>query len=463
MDDAALAFAGLARQVELVAAGEVSPQELVELALRRIEAIDPRLNAFSTVYAERARIDAEQAAARLRAGNRRPLLGVPVAIKEDMQVAGQPTLFGHGVPTVREPADAEIVRRLREAGAIVIGKTNVPELTQWPFTESAAWGATRNPWDLTRTPGGSSGGSAAAVAAGLVPAATASDGLGSIRIPAACSGLFGLKAQKGRVPIGPKTTDAWHGLVHYGTVTRTVRDTALFLDAVADRPSWGSFSEAAARVPEPLRVAVSLKVPPPVMAKVDPPVREAVEQTAALLRGLGHTVVERDPDYDAGAMLRALGRYFRGIDDDARATGRPDLLERRTQAMARVGRLIPRSVVARSKAEEAALAARLDRLFDEVDVLLTPVLTTLPLRVGQYEGRGALWTFNGVSRFVPFPGVWNVTGNPAASVPAGFTPDGVPLAVQLVTRSGDEATLLSLAAQIEAERPWADRHPDLRP
>jgi amidase len=461
MDDVALAFSGLARQAELVAAGEVTPRELVELSLRRIERLDPRLNAFSAVYAERALVDAEQAAGRLGAGDRRPLLGVPVAVKEDMYVAGQPTVYGHGVPVPPAKADSEIVKRLRDAGAIVIGKTKVPEITIWPFTESATWGVTRNPWDVARTPGGSSGGSASAVAAGLVGAATASDGLGSIRIPAACCGLFGLKAQKGRVPIGPKGDDAWHGLVHYGTVTRTVRDTALFLDVVADRPSWGTFGEAAGRVPQPLRVAVSMKVPPPLMASVDPQVAEAVEGTAALLRGLGHTVIERDPDYDAAAMLRGVGRYLRGIYDDVQATGRPDLLERRTQGMARLGRLTPGRVVARSRAEETEVTERIGRLWDDVDVLLTPVLTSLPLPVGTFEGRGALWTFNGVGRFVPYPGPWNMTGQPAASVPAGFTKEGVPLAVQLVARTGDEATLLSLAAQMEAERPWADRHPAL--
>lgn len=461
MDDAALAFAGLARQAELVAAGEVSPQELVGLALRRIERLDPHLNAFSAVYAERARIDALQAAGRLGAGDRRPLLGVPVAVKEDMDVAGEPTTHGHGIRRPPAVADSEIVRRLRDAGAIVIGKTNVPELTQWPFTESATYGATRNPWDLERTPGGSSGGSGAAVAAGLVAAATASDGLGSIRIPAACCGLFGLKAQKGRVPLAPRTDDAWHGLVHYGALTRTVRDTALFLDVVADRPAWGTFSEAAARVPEPLRIAVSTRVPPPLMAKVDEQVLGAVEGTAALLRGLGHTVVERDPDYEPAVIARGIARYLRGIHDDAMATGRPELLERRTQHMARLGALTPGSVVARSRAEERAFTERIGRLWDDVDVLLTPALTSLPLRVGHFEGRGALWTFNGCGRFVPHLGPWNMTGQPAASVPAGFTADGVPLAVQLVARTDDEATLLSLAAQLEAERPWADRHPSL--
>jgi amidase len=459
MDAAALAFAGLARQAELVASGEVGARDLVELALSRIERLDPELNTFRAVYAERARTEAAQAEGRRGAGAERPLLGVPIAVKDDMDVAGEPTAYGTRASDGRVHADSEIVRRLREAGAIVIGKTNVPELTQWPFTETAAFGATRNPWDMGRTPGGSSGGSAAAVAAGLVAAATASDGLGSIRIPAACCGLFGLKAQKGRVPIAPRTDAAWHGLVHYGTVTRTVRDTALFLDVVADRPAWGSFSEAAARTPASLRIAVSTKVPPPLMAKLDPAVRAGLDETVALLRGLGHTVVERDPDYDAAAMTRGLARYLRGIHDDARAQAHPERLERRTRAMARMGALTPAGVVARSRAEEGAMTARLGRLFDDVDVLLTPTLTALPLPIGTFEGRGALWTFNGCGRFVPYPGPWNMTGQPAASVPAGFTPEGVPLAVQLVARPDDEATLLSLAAQMEAERPWADRRP----
>ncbi len=378
-----------------------------------------------------------------------------------MDVAGEITAQGTVAGPAPARADSEIVRRLLDAGAIVVGKTHVPELTIWPFTESATWGVTRNPWDPGRTPGGSSGGSASAVAAGLVPAATASDGLGSIRIPAACCGLFGLKAQKGRVPIGPRTADAWHGLVHYGTVTRSVRDTALLLDAVADRPSWGSFSDAAARRPGALRIALSLRVPPPLMASLDDRVRDGALETAELLRGLGHTVVERDPDYDAAALARGLSRYLRGILDEVAAHERPERLERRTRGMARLGRLTPARVVARSRAEEPQVTRRIGRLWDDFDVLLTPVLAALPLEVGAFEGRGALWTFNGAGRFVPYPGIWNLTGQPAASVPAGFTAGGVPLAVQLVARPGDEATLLSLSAQIEAERPWADRRPAL--
>src|SRR3954471_15110247 len=234
MDAADLVFAGPARQAELVAGGEVSPRELVDACLQRIERLDPQLNAFRVVMAQEAR----EAAAALEGADRdgKPLFGVPVAIKDDQDVAGQSTRFGTAIippPAVR---DREIVRRLREAGAIVIGKTNVPELTIWPWTESLAQGITRNPWHLDRITGGSSGGSAAAGAAGLGGVATPSDGRGSIRIPAACCGVFGLKPQKDRVSTAPKTAETgWHGLTHYGVLTRSVHDTAFVLDAIADR------------------------------------------------------------------------------------------------------------------------------------------------------------------------------------------------------------------------------------
>src|SRR5437763_2129060 len=369
MDAADLVFAGVARQAEMVAAGEVSPRELVDTCLERIAELDPRLNAFRVVFAERARAEAEALGER----DGRPLYGVPVAVKDDMNVAGEPTRFGTAVTLPPASADSELVRRLRAAGAIVVGKTNVPELTIWPFTESAAAGITRNPWHPEHTPGGSSGGTAAAVASGMVAFGTASDGLGSIRIPAACCAVVGLKPQKDRVSIAPKTREtAWWGLTHYGVLTRSVRDTALVLDAVADRPFAGPLLDAVAGGPGRLRVALSFKVPPPLMASVDGEVRAAVTGVADALRELGHEVVERDPPYSAGVMFRAMSRWFHGIADDARATGHVELLERRTRGMMRIARVTPRGRLERSLREEPEAAERPGQIFDDVDLGLTP-------------------------------------------------------------------------------------------
>jgi amidase len=454
VDAADLVFAGVARQVEMIAAGEVSPLELVDTCLDRIERLDPQLNAFRVVFAERARADAEA----LGEPDGRPLYGVPVAIKDDMDIAGEPTRFGTMVVTPPATSDSEFVRRLRAAGAIVIGKTNVPELTIWPFTESAGAGVTRNPWHLERTPGGSSGGTAAAVAAGLVPFGTGSDGLGSIRIPAACCSLVGLKPQKDRVPLAPKNSEtAWYGLAHYGVLTRSTRDTALALDAV----TGGSLVDAIERGPGRLRVALSFKVPPPLVAPVADDVRAAVEDVAQTLRGLGHEVVERDPPYDAAVLFRGLARYFHGIADDAKRTGQPKRVERRTRGICLMAKMTPRARLRRSLAEEGEAARHLEMIFDDVEVLLTPVFAQPPLPIGRFEGRSALAAFNGSGRFVPFPGVWNVTGEPAMSVPAGWTADGVPLAAQLVARRDGEATLVALAAQLEAERGWTDHRPPI--
>lgn len=459
MDRTDLAFAGIARQAELVHAGEVTPRELVELYLERIARIDPQLNAIRVVFAERALAEADQAAARRGAGDERPLLGVPVLIKDDADVAGEITAKGTGAEDRPATADSEVVRRLRAAGAIVLGKTHVPELMQWPFTESATWGITRNPWDLGRSPGGSSGGSGAAVAAGLSGAALGSDGAGSIRIPAACCALFGLKPQRGRIPTAPQE-DGWQGLTTVGCVTRSVRDTALWWDVVADRDEGaGSYAEAAAGEPERLRIACATNNP--LFAPLSREQRGAYEETIALLRSLGHTVQEMRVPY-GDVLSEIVPRYLRGVADDATGLAHPRRLERRSRTMARWGRVLPDAVIARARRQEAATAERISAaVFAAHDVLLTPATAGLPLPVGRYEGRGALWTFNGVARYTPYTPVWNVTGQPAASVPAGFTPEGVPLAVQLVGRPHDEATLLSLSAQLEAARPWADRRPPL--
>ena len=468
MDATELAFAGIARQAEMIAAGEVSSRELVQVYLERIERLDPQLNAFRVVFAERSLTEADQAQGRVGSGDRRPLLGVPIAIKDDVDVAGEATMMGsaaHGPPAT---ADAEVVRRLRAAGAIVIGKTNVPELMIFPFTETERFGVTRNPWDLARTPGGSSGGSGAAVAAGLVGAALGSDGGGSVRIPAACCGLFGLKTQRGRISLAPRR-EAWYGLSVNGPLTRRVRDAALFLDAAsgtieveadsAPAPAM-TFVEAATRRPQKLRIAISRKVPPPLLAPLAKESRRAFDEAAAMLRGLGHDVVETDPKY-GNAIQGFLARYLRGIHQDAVGMAHPELLEPRTKGMSRMGAMIPAGLVRRARTGEARHAARILALFQNFDVLMTPALATLPPAVGRWQGQGAFRTFNGVARFVPYNGIWNYLGNPAASVPVSWSETGLPLAVQLVAAPNDEATLLTLAAQIEDELRWPERRPTL--
>jgi amidase len=321
------------------------------------------------------------------------------------------------------------------------------------FTESPWYGATRNPWDLDRTPGGSSGGSGAAVAAGLAAAATASDGAGSIRIPAACCGLVGLKPSRGRVP----TPSAWHGLSTYGFVTRTVADAALLYDVVKD--GEGSWADAAARPPaKPLRIALSTVVPKPVLARVDASQEAAVRTMADHLRGLGHEVVDREPDYGA-VFGSVIARYLRGIHDEAKALPQPKRLERRTRGLARMGAAIPDAALRKAIRQEAADAERINRIFGEFDLVLTPMFTRVPLRIGEFEGHGGPWSFDHAARFTPYQGAWNHLGQPAISVPAGLAPDGFPMAAQLLGPPGGEPLLLSLAGQLEAALDWPSNRP----
>jgi amidase len=458
MDAIEVAFSGIARQAEMIAAREISSRELLATYLERIGRLDGRPNSFRVVFAEQAQLEAEQADARRDAQQRRPLLGVPIAVKDDIDVAGELTAFGTNARDTPAAADAEVVRRLRAAGAVVIGKTNVPELTIWPFTESATFGVTRNPWDEQRAPGGSSGGSAAAVAAGLVGAALGSDGAGSIRIPAAWCGLFGLKPQRDRVPLAP-LDGHWHGLAVNGVLTRGVADTALFLDVVSDiEAGAGAFAEAAASPPGRLRIAFSKRIPPGVLPRLDADCERALDDTVALLRSLGHEVSESDPDYGVG-FAAVLPRYLRGIHDDAASVEHPERLERRTRGMARLGGLLPASLLERALAYEAQLARRLGAVLEQHDVLLTPATATPPPRIGQLQGRGAVWTLNAIGGMVPYNGVWNVTGQPAASVPGGLGRDGLPRGVQFVVRANAESTLLSLAAQLQSAQGWTQARP----
>jgi amidase len=462
--DQGLAFAGPAALAELVRSGAVHPRELVELSLRRIEALNPSTNAFRVTMADEALAQADSAV-----GSDGPLAGVPVAIKDDNAVAGQATTRGSRSYGPPQTADSEMVRRLRAAGAIPVGITNVPELMIFPWTATKANGVTRNPWELSRTPGGSSGGSASAVASGMVPVATASDGAGSIRIPAACCGLVGMKPTRGRVSMAP-AREGWLGLLGYGAVARTVRDSALMLDVMhgslpsdahAAPPFAGSYLEAAGTPPARLRIAISRKLPPGLLGKISADQRGAWEQAAERLAGLGHEIAERDPAYGL-ALIELVQTWMRGVYEEAAKVPDRSLLEASTRQMAAAGRyLVPPARRRALLAKRAATTARILTLWDEFDVLLTPGLAKTPIAAEGGFGKPAPLAIDIAGRFTPFTSVFNLTGQPAVSVPAGFGVDGLPLSVQLVARHGAEDLLYALAGQLESVAPWADRRPAL--
>ncbi len=462
--DEQLAFAGPGELAALVRSRQAQPRELVEACLRRIEKLNPYLNAFRTTMPEQALAEADAAV-----GADGPLAGVPIAIKDDIPVAGQVNTHGSRSYGPPQAADAEAVRRLRAAGAIPIGITNVPELEIFPWTATDANGLTRNPWDRTRTPGGSSGGSAAAIASGMIPAATASDGGGSIRIPAACCGLVGMKPTRDRVSMLPQA-EGWLGLTVLGALARTVADSALMLDAMHVSPPGhphpaprfdGRYVDAAAAAPDRLRIAVSRKVPPGLIAKVSADQRGAWEAAGKLLGELGHEVIERDPPYGA-AQLEFVALWLRAIYEDSRRVPDPGRLERSTRQMARIGRrLVPPRRRDKLIAKRAVTTARIVALWNEVDVLMTPALATTAIAAEGAYGSSAPVAIDRAARFTPFTAVFNLTGQPAIAIPAGFGSDGLPLSVQLVGRPGAEATLYSLAGQIEAVRPWAQQRPKL--
>ncbi|MFD0361421.1 amidase [Nocardia sp. GCM10030253] len=462
-----LAFTGVAGQAEAIRSGRVSAVELTEQTLARIERLGPRLNAFTRVLADQSLAQARALDERQARGEQLgPLHGVPMAIKDEVDVAGVPTTFGGASMITPAPADAEIVRRLRAAGAIIVGKTALPEFGTWPFTESAAHGYTRNPWDPTRTTGGSSGGSAAAVAAGVVAAATGGDGGGSIRIPAAYCGLFGLKPQRGRVSTAPHR-DLWRALGTLGVLTRTVADSALLYDIISgssatDRWHAPDTSFAAIEPATPLRIAVSLRAAVPGI-RPDPECVAAVRSTADLLAGLGHRVEDFDPRYP-DVTSAFFPQFLGGVREEAERVDRPDLLERRTRTIAAIARgLAPEPVLRWAEHRGEQIAATVNQVFDHYDLLLTPTMPHLPAPVGRLDGAGVI---RAIQRSVPmtsYTAVWNVCGNPAASIPAGWSTSGLPLSAQLIARPNDELGILRVATQLEQARPWADRRPELEP
>lgn len=454
---------------QLTASGAVSVVAAVEASLERIERRNPGLNAFSVVLADQARAAARDLDdLRASGGTLGPLHGVPVAIKEEIDVAGCVTTFGGRGNQTPVARDGEVVRRLRAAGAVVVGKTRMPEFGQWPFTESVDGGLTRNPWDRSRTPGGSSGGTAAAVAAGLVPIAIGGDGGGSIRIPAAYCGLFGLKPSRGRVTTDPME-HLWYGLGTTGPLTRTVLDSAIAYDVIrgnlaSDRYTAAeperSFIAAVGSAPHRLRIGWS-NLPVTKGVRPAPEHARAVEETARLLSDLGHDVREIDPDYpDPTAAF--IPQFLAGVRAEADAMEVFANLEPRTRQTYHLGAWVTPGVLDKALAAGDRIAERANRIFDPVgsagqpgiDVLLSPTVGPRARRVGALAKGGTIAMAIKSRPVVAWTALWNVTGNPAASVPAGLGADKMPLAVQLVGRTGDEATLLSLAAQLERARSW---------
>ena len=459
----------LGDQVRALAAGEVTSRALVSRALTGIEATQGSLNAFRRVCTEAALAEAEEADRRLAAGERAPLLGVPVAIKDDTDLAGEPTAFGCVGEFPPKAHDCEAVRRLRVAGAVIVGKTNTCELGQWPYTEGPAFGRTRNPWSLDHTPGGSSGGAAAAVAAGLVPAALGSDGAGSVRIPAAWTHLVGIKPQRGRISNWPDP-ESFHGLTGYGPLARTVADAALLLDAASgnhegDRhqPPPVSVLPAATRDPGRLRIALSFRsaitfTPRP----LHPQVRDAVLDVAKTLARLGHEVSEADPRYGL-IGLGFVPRGEAGIRDWCERVPDKSTLDPRTLRTARHGWWLGGPVLRLARAAEGPLQRQVGSVFRRYDVVLTPTTASPPPAIGAMAGLNGWQTERAMIAACPYAWPWNVLGWPGMSVPAGFTPEGLPLGAQLLGPAGSEPLLVSLAAQLEDDQHWSDRWPEQRP
>ena len=475
----------------LVEKREVSAAELVEAAIARLERAEPRLGGMTEFTLERARAEARHPLPG-------PFSGVPFLLKDNLHVAeGVP--YHNGSRIWRgwiPPRDSELVRRFRAAGLLVLGTTRVPELSLTPVTEPRDRGRVANPWAPDRTAGGSSGGSAAHVAARTVPMAHATDGGGSIRIPASCCGLFGLKPSRGRTPNGPYVGEAWHGATSGHAVTRSVRDSARLLDAIAG-PDLGApygiappphpFIAFTETPPNRLRIAFSGAAPNG--APVDGACREAVEEAARLCRDLGHEVEEAAPVVPQGYFTWFLTVFLAAVAQEFA------LAEATTGVRARRHEVEDATWLARdlggafSAADFSIALERLHRatreiapFFERYDVLLTPTLARVPVRHGDLAPKGIEAVLHGLAAragmgrllrvgpfldqaaertfaFIPFTPIWNVTGQPAANLPLHWTPEGIPIGVQAVGRFGDEGTLLALARQLEEARPWAERVP----
>ncbi|MFF4037514.1 amidase [Streptomyces sp. NPDC001816] len=425
-----------------VRAKEVTPREVVAEHLARIERLDGRIGAFRKVRAEAALAEADAVASRADLAEL-PLAGVPVAVKDNLAVRGESHRDGSAAtPDTPAGEDHVTVARLRAAGAVVVGLTNVPELCVFGTTEGV-FGIARNPWDTSRNAGGSSGGSAAAVAAGLVPIALGNDGMGSLRIPAANCGLVTLKPGHGVVPAGIGNGD-WFGMSENGPLATTVEDVRLMLSVLAD----AEFVRREGRTP--LRIAVALRSPLAGVS-VSKPYTTAVRQAAGVLAKAGHRVRRAEPPYPLSLSITSLQHWTAGTAVDAEGLD-PARLARRTRVHAAVGRRFLASV--RTGDQRERLRARLTPFFTEHDVLLTPTLARRSPKAAPWHKRGWLRNIAANSAYSPFTPPWNLTGWPAMSIPLGTLPSGAPCAVQLVGRPGTEEDLLMLAEQLESLHPW---------
>jgi len=451
--------------VAALAEGRVSSSQLVQRTLEHIETTQPTLNAFRVVRGEAARAEAAEADRRIAAGERLPLLGVPIAIKDDVDLAEHPTSFGCSGPFAAKTEDCEMVRRLRAAGAVIVGKTNTPEIGLYPFTEGEAFGATRNPWSLDHTPGGSSGGSAAAVAAHIVPAGLGSDGAGSVRIPAGWCNLVGVKPQRGRISTWPDA-ESFNGLTCIGPLTQTVADAALMLDVLSGNhpedlhaPPAPSepYAQTITRELGPLRIALSLR-----HAFSGAPVRlqheieAGVRRIGRVLADLGHIVSEHQPNY--GLMgLNLIARGESGVHGWVRRVPDRSLLDARTRSTAQVGAILSKTVLPLARRLEQRFQDRIGLIFRDFDVLVTPTSASVPLSIGRTDGLSSWSTQQVIAGSCPYAWPWNVLGWPGVSVPAGLTGDGLPFGAQLLGPACSEDRLLSLAAQLERVERWHER------
>jgi amidase len=474
VSDSNLMFRPATELAQMVRTGEISARELVETSLERIEELNPGLNAFVEVDAERALATADGIAP----GDERPFAGVPVAIKNNRPVQGLRLTYGCSLMSDYVcDYDHNITRRLKDAGFVIVGTTTLPEYGILPTSEARLFGPTRNPWDRERTPGGSSGGAAAAVTAGMVPVAHGNDGGGSVRIPAACCGLVGLKPTRGRISPAPELGDSSLGID--GMLTRTVADTAAILDVLAGYESgdatWAPppsepFAASAVRAPGRLRIAATT-LPPIPDAVVDPMCRRAVDDAAELLRSLGHEVEEVTPPWQIEGLSELFGVVFSvhislSIAYSGMVAGREPTAGDMEPMSWAIYSMVKKLGAVESMAAVVQLQSHTRRLvnfLEPYDALLTPALAERPLPLGTLDtaAEEPLSTFTRSGLFTPFTPVFNASGQPGISVPLYHGEDGLPLGVQLVGRPAGEGGLLALAAQLEEAQPWAERRAPL--